>query len=201
MITKHPPEFDTWIQAAAREHGFPAQLLTAIVEVESGFDPSAVNSGDPGFAWGLGQLLPTTARFMGWTGSDSRELLAPQLNLALAGKYVGYQLKRYNGSTADAASAYNAGRTLKRADGTFGNAGYVAKVGSRLADLGTSYAALDHPSAGSPPALIVADPVAGPLSLSETAIPKWPVWVFVLLAALVLAIAPRGAFSGASGRT
>jgi soluble lytic murein transglycosylase-like protein len=54
--------FDVEIRAAARRHDLPEGLLTAVVAVESGFDPRAVS---PKGARGLMQLMPATARRFG----------------------------------------------------------------------------------------------------------------------------------------
>ena len=57
---------------------------------------------------GLMQLLPATAREVGFTGS-SRDLFVPEVNIRFGARYIGRQLRRYGGVARDAAAAYNAG--------------------------------------------------------------------------------------------
>ena len=57
---------------------------------------------------GLMQILPATAREVGFTG-PSRDLFVPEINIRYGTRYIGRQVRRYGGVARDAAAAYNAG--------------------------------------------------------------------------------------------
>lgn len=59
--------------------------MCAVIMAESGWNPQAI--GDGGQAFGLGQLHVDAAREAGWTGTDTKELLNPHLNIELTCKY------------------------------------------------------------------------------------------------------------------
>lgn len=71
------------IARAAAEHGIPEALLHRVIQRESGYRPEARN----GPYWGLMQVLPQTARTMGFRGEPA-ELLNPGVNLRYAGRYL-----------------------------------------------------------------------------------------------------------------
>lgn len=71
------------IRAAAAEHGIPEALLHRVVQRESGYRAGARN----GPYWGLMQILPQTARTMGFRGEPA-ELLNPEVNLRYGGRYL-----------------------------------------------------------------------------------------------------------------
>ena len=59
------------IQAAARRHGVPESLISAVIRIESGFNPLAISRKG---ARGLMQLMPGTASVLGVQNSfDPRE--------------------------------------------------------------------------------------------------------------------------------
>jgi soluble lytic murein transglycosylase-like protein len=95
--------FDPYIEAAARKHGIDADLVRAIIEVESGFDARAVSSRG---AKGLMQLMPGTARDMG-----ARNVLDPRQNIFAGARYLRLLLDVFDGNLTLAAAAYNAGLT------------------------------------------------------------------------------------------
>jgi soluble lytic murein transglycosylase-like protein len=71
------------IRAAAAEHGIPEALLHRVIQRESGYRADARS----GPYWGLMQILPQTARTMGFRG-EAQELLDPEVNLRYAGRYL-----------------------------------------------------------------------------------------------------------------
>jgi soluble lytic murein transglycosylase-like protein len=77
------PELRRLIRAAAAEHGIPEALLHRVIQRESGYRPGARN----GPYWGLMQILPQTARTMGFRGEPA-ELLDPEVNLRYGGRYL-----------------------------------------------------------------------------------------------------------------
>ncbi len=90
-----------FISAAARQESVPPALLTAVVHVESGFQPNAVS---PVGAKGLTQLMDGTARSLGVTDSFD-----PWQNLVGGARFLRGLLSRYNGNVTLAVAAYNAG--------------------------------------------------------------------------------------------
>lgn len=77
------PQMRRLIEASAREHGIPESLLHRVIQRESDYRADARN----GPYWGLMQILPQTARTMGFRG-EPHELLDPEVNLRYAGRYL-----------------------------------------------------------------------------------------------------------------
>jgi soluble lytic murein transglycosylase-like protein len=67
----------------AEIHDIPEDLLHAVIQRESDYRPRARN----GPYYGLMQILPQTARGMGFAGAPS-ELLEAETNLRYAGRYL-----------------------------------------------------------------------------------------------------------------
>jgi len=95
-----PAEFRPAFRAAASATGLPVELLEAVAEAESGFDPRAVSRAG---AVGLMQLMPATARALGV--SDPFD---PWQNVLAGARYLRSLLDRF-GSLELALAAYNAG--------------------------------------------------------------------------------------------
>ncbi len=77
------PEMRQLVQRYAAKHGIPETLLHRVIQRESDYRPHARN----GPYWGLMQILPQTARQMGFAGSPE-ELLDAETNLRYAGRYL-----------------------------------------------------------------------------------------------------------------
>ncbi|MCC6001136.1 MAG: lytic transglycosylase domain-containing protein [Pararhodobacter sp.] len=77
------PELRRMIRRSAAEHGIPEALLHRVIQRESDYRPAARN----GPYWGMMQILPQTARTMGFRGQPE-ELLDPEVNLRYAGRYL-----------------------------------------------------------------------------------------------------------------
>lgn len=77
------PEMRALIRKYADVHDIPESLLHRVIKRESGYNPGARN----GPYYGLMQILPDTARTMGYRGSPEG-LLDPETNLLYAGKYL-----------------------------------------------------------------------------------------------------------------
>ncbi|MCC5989099.1 MAG: transglycosylase SLT domain-containing protein [Pararhodobacter sp.] len=77
------PELRGLIRDSAAEHGIPEALLHRVIQRESDYRPEARN----GPYWGMMQILPQTARTMGFSG-EPEALLDPRVNLRYAGRYL-----------------------------------------------------------------------------------------------------------------
>jgi len=82
-VSARSPELDRLISHYAGVHQIPETLLRRVVNRESTFNPAARN----GPYWGLMQILPATARSMGYQG-PAHGLLDAETNLKYAGKYL-----------------------------------------------------------------------------------------------------------------
>lgn len=96
-----PDQMQKVIHESARRHKLPVKLVTAIIKVESNFNPRAVSSEG---ARGLMQLMPTTAEQLGVRNSFD---IAQNINGGC--KYLREMLERFDGNLKLALAAYNAG--------------------------------------------------------------------------------------------
>jgi soluble lytic murein transglycosylase-like protein len=98
--TKSAP-YEASITEHARRQQVAADLVRAVIQVESAFNPVAVSSKG---AMGLMQLMPATARELG-VGNP----FDPDQNIRGGVAYLRRLLDRYNGNVELALAAYNAG--------------------------------------------------------------------------------------------
>ena len=94
----------------ARASGVPVELALAVVEVESNYRPKA--RGRAGEI-GLMQLLPRTARYIGYEGS-MKKLYHPDTNIRYGMKCLGKAYRLGGGSTCGTILKYNAGHAAKK---------------------------------------------------------------------------------------
>ncbi len=140
------PALAHWIDFYARRQNLDPRLVQAVVQVESGYNPTALSRRG---AMGLMQLMPETARMMGV--ADPYD---PVQNLRGGTRYLRQQLRRFPNLSL-ALAAYNAGpTTVVRHDGIPPypeTRDYVRKVLSLLglsrAGLMQSAAAIPRPAA------------------------------------------------------
>lgn len=96
-----PEGYETAIQNAAFSYGLNADLIRAVINVESAGKHDAVSSKG---AQGLMQLMPATARQYG-----VQDPFDPAQNIDGGAKYLSYLFTRYSGDRKLALAAYNAG--------------------------------------------------------------------------------------------
>lgn len=94
-------EYDAHILTAASVHGVAVDLIKAVIQVESEYDPFAVSSKG---ARGLMQLMPFTARRFSVTDSFD-----PRQNIMGGVEYLRFLLDMFQGDVALAVAGYNAG--------------------------------------------------------------------------------------------
>lgn len=107
----------------ARENGVDPDLFLRMIQQESSFKPAARSEKG---AQGLAQLMPATAAELGVDPND------PIQNLTGGARYLKQQLDTFNGDTALALAAYNAGAGAVRKHGGVPpyaeTQAYVAKI-------------------------------------------------------------------------
>jgi soluble lytic murein transglycosylase-like protein len=93
--------FEPLVQEHAARHSLRPDLVRAVIQVESGFNPRATS---PKGAMGLMQLMPATARELG-----VRNAYDPNDNIRGGTAYLRQLLDKYEGNEELALAAYNAG--------------------------------------------------------------------------------------------
>lgn len=93
--------FEPLVREYAARHALRPDLVRAVIQVESGFDPRARS---PKGAMGLMQLMPDTARDLGVVDPYD-----PADNIRGGTKYLRQLLDRFDGDEELALAAYNAG--------------------------------------------------------------------------------------------
>jgi len=94
----------------ARQNGVDVALATAVIKIESNFNPRMRGShGEVG----LMQVKPATARMMGYSGSI-KGLADPDTNIRIGMKYLALAQSLGDGSTCNTILKYNAGHGAKR---------------------------------------------------------------------------------------
>jgi soluble lytic murein transglycosylase-like protein len=94
-------QWDDVIDFRAREQGIRPDLVRAVIQVESAFNPRARSHKG---AMGLMQLMPSTARLY-----NVRNPYDPKANIAAGVKHLKSLLDRMGGAVELALAAYNAG--------------------------------------------------------------------------------------------
>jgi soluble lytic murein transglycosylase-like protein len=96
-----PDRFEPLVQEHSARQSLRPDLVRAVIQVESGFNPWARS---PKGAMGLMQLMPATARELG-----VRNAYDPEENIRGGTEYLRQLLDKYQGDEELALAAYNAG--------------------------------------------------------------------------------------------
>jgi soluble lytic murein transglycosylase-like protein len=124
--------YERFIEEAAELYGVSANLVRAVIQTESNFNPRAVSRAG---ARGLMQLTPVTLREVKMTIDP----FDPRANILAGTKYLGQLLARHDGNVPLALASYNAGPTAVRRHRGIPpfkeTRGYVKKVQAELAEL------------------------------------------------------------------
>jgi peptidoglycan lytic transglycosylase len=104
-----PLEHEDIIRQQAHEKGVDAALIAAVIDTESKFTNAESSAG----ARGLMQITPAAAEFIekqsGGTTFKLEDLSDPEINIRYGTFLLKELLERYEGDTAAALAAYNAG--------------------------------------------------------------------------------------------
>ena len=111
-VAVRPSQWDDVIEERSAAHGVRPELVRAVIQVESAFNPRARSVKG---AMGLMQLMPDTAADLGVTNPFD-----PEQNIRGGVAYLRSLLDRFNGNEELALAAYNAGP------------GAVTKYGSKV---------------------------------------------------------------------
>jgi len=126
LSEEKPADINEYIDHVAKENGIDPDLVRAIIQVESGWNPNAVRVEPTGYrSIGLMQVTIQAARDVGYKGTEE-ELFNPMTNIKYGVKYLKRMLNMFNGNIYKAIAAYNAGPgNVKRGRFSFA---YVYKV-------------------------------------------------------------------------
>lgn len=125
-------QYDAWITQSAAEHGVPANLLSSLLEVESGYNPDAKSGAG---AVGIAQFMPSTAEEIGI------DPMNPQQAIEGAAIYLRQKYDKY-GDWHKALEAYNGGdgnvgkgETMAYADKVLDGAGDISSAPAKSLSL------------------------------------------------------------------
>jgi len=109
LSEKEPVNIDEYINQVAKENGIDPDLVRAIIQVESSWNPDAARVEPNGYkSIGLMQVTIQAARDVGYRGSEEG-LFNPMTNIKYGVKYLRRMLNMFNGNIYKAIAAYNAG--------------------------------------------------------------------------------------------
>lgn len=110
LLARFPLPYQDRVEAAAKAVALPSEWIYGIMRAESLYDPRARSGAN---AYGLLQLLPTTAREVArrhrLPPPSTGTLFEPDTNIALGSHYLAELDERFGGRFVLAIAAYNAG--------------------------------------------------------------------------------------------
>jgi len=104
--TIYPLRYEETIREVSEENGLEPAFVAGVVYTESRFRPNVESHRE---AYGLMQLLPQTAEFIGQRSGIRGDYRDPEVNLRLGAWYLGYLEGRYQGDERLMLAAYNSG--------------------------------------------------------------------------------------------
>ena len=108
-------QYEDYILKYAEKNAIEAELLAAIIYVESRFDQSSESFRG---ALGLMQIMPATgawiAEEIGVDDFEVEDLFDPETNIKLGSWYFAYLYDRHDGHLVKSLAAYNAGQNTVR---------------------------------------------------------------------------------------
>ncbi len=99
--SRKAPRYALIVAQAAFDYDLPAELLHAVIQTESNYDPSALS---PKGAAGLMQLMPDTAKDLG-----VHDVFDPTANVRGGARYLKRMMNLFGNDLSLALAAYNAG--------------------------------------------------------------------------------------------
>jgi soluble lytic murein transglycosylase-like protein len=100
-----PAGYRALAESEARREGLAPEIAEAVMAVESGFNPAAIGGAGE---IGLMQILPSTARMLGFTGTSS-DLAVPATNVHYGVTYLAQAWRLAGGDLCTAVMKYRAG--------------------------------------------------------------------------------------------
>jgi soluble lytic murein transglycosylase-like protein len=117
------------VKEAAARYGIPVEIVDAVIRTESGYNPNVTGAvGEIG----LMQVLPSTARMLGFSGT-LEELREPHANIAYGVQYLAGAWRLANGDICTTAMKYRAGHGETRFSAR--SIDYCVRVRSYLAEV------------------------------------------------------------------
>jgi len=123
-------EYRAIVEREALAHGVPPSLVDAVMSVESRYNPASIGMDGE---IGLMQVMPPTARMLGFTGTLA-ELAVPEVNIRYGAKYLAGAWRLAGGDLCTAAMKYRAGHGETRF--SFLSVDYCIRVRGHLAAQG-----------------------------------------------------------------
>lgn len=102
----YPLRYEDTIRQASRENRLEPAFVAGVIYTESRFRPDAES---PQSAYGLMQMLPSTAEFVQERSGIEGNFRDPRTNIRLGVWYLGYLDGRYRGDERLMLAAYNSG--------------------------------------------------------------------------------------------
>jgi soluble lytic murein transglycosylase-like protein len=118
------------VQAEALAAGIPAEIAEAVMAVESGYDPNVIGADGE---IGLMQVLPSTARLMGFMGTTA-DLAVPATNIHYGVTYLAQAWRIAGRDLCTAVMKYRAGHGETRF--SYRSVDYCLRVRAKLAARG-----------------------------------------------------------------
>nr|WP_296526471.1 transglycosylase SLT domain-containing protein [Rhodoplanes sp.] len=133
------------IEEEARRAGLPAEIAEAVMGVESSYNPATLGAAGE---IGLMQVLPSTARMMGFSG-PIEALAVPETNIHYGVRYLAQAWRLAGGDLCTAVMKYRAGHGERRF--SHRSVAYCLNVRARLAARGFAvYGAVPVATFGEP---------------------------------------------------